>query len=96
MLAALGAGAGAWRIIRSKGGRGWYVDTASGWCDGVLVRDLEESHPMRAELQRLADAHGNVSSGVGWHARKMEVLQGYGMLGRENGMYGAVSFAFQG
>ncbi|KAI5892064.1 uncharacterized protein SCHCODRAFT_02625189 [Schizophyllum commune H4-8] len=96
MLTALGAGAGAWRIIRSKGGRGWYVDTASGWCDGVLVRDLEESHPMRAELQWLADAHGNVSSGVGWHARKMEVLQGYGMLGRENGMYGAVSFAFQG
>ncbi|TRM65047.1 hypothetical protein BD626DRAFT_490726 [Schizophyllum amplum] len=96
MLAGLGAGAGAWRIIRSKGGRGWYVDTASGWCDGVLVRDLQEDHPLREELQRLADAHGNVNSGVGWHARKMEVLQGYGMLGRENGMYGAVSFAFQG
>lgn len=73
MLSSLGAGAGAWRIVRSKGGRGWYVDTASGWIGGVLVRDLGETHPLRIETQRLADANGNVSSGVGWHARKMEV-----------------------
>jgi len=96
ILGGLGAGAGAWRIVRSKGGRGWYVDAASGWVGGVLVRDLDENHPLRIETQRLADANGNVNSGVGWHARKMEVLHGYGMLGREDGLYGAVSFAYQG
>jgi hypothetical protein len=80
LLSGLGAGAGAWRILRSKGGRGWYVDTASGWVaqpgsgeGSVLRRDLEPTHPLRAELELLADANGNVSSGVGWHARKMEV-----------------------
>jgi len=80
MLGALGAGAGAWRIIRSKGGRGWYVDTASTWVaeprsgiGSILKRDLAADHPFRVEMQRLSDANGNVSSGVGWHARKMEV-----------------------
>lgn len=78
MLSSLGAGAGSWRIVRSKGGRGWYVDTASGWVvesggAPVLRRDLPPEHPFRAELMRLADSNGNVSSGVGWHARKMEV-----------------------
>lgn len=104
LLGGLGAGAGSWRIIKSKGGRGWYVDTASGWVaqtgsgtDGsVLRRDLEPDHPFRVEMERLASANGNVSSGVGWHARKMEVLHGHGMLGREDGLYGAVSFAYQG
>lgn len=72
MLSGLGAGAGNWRIIRSKGGRGWYVDTASGWCAGELRRDLKD-HPWREELQRLSDANGNVATGVGWHPRKMEV-----------------------
>ncbi|KAH7927948.1 hypothetical protein BV22DRAFT_1117921 [Leucogyrophana mollusca] len=95
-LGGLGAGAGSWRIIRSKGGRGWYVDTATGWVGGELKRDLGKEHPLRIEMDRLADANGNVSSGVGWHARKMEVLHGYGMLGREDGLYGAVSFAYQG
>jgi len=101
LLAGLGAGAGSWRIIRSKGGRGWYVDTASGWVAdsetglSVLKRDLVD-HPWKQELQRLADANGNVSTGVGWHARKMEVLHGHGMMGHEDGLYGAVSFAYQG
>jgi len=72
MLSGLGGGGGSWRIIRSKGGRGWYVDTATGWCAGELMRELED-HPWRDELQRLSDANGNVASGVGWHARKMEV-----------------------
>lgn len=72
-LVSLGAGAGTWRIIRSKGGRGWYVDTASGWVDGELVRGLSHDHPLRVEMNRLADANGNVNSGIGWHARKMEV-----------------------
>lgn len=35
-------------------------------------------------LVRLADV-------LGW-----QVLHGYGMLGREDGLYGAVSFAYQG
>jgi hypothetical protein len=81
MLAGLGVGAGAWRIIRSKGGRGWYVDTASGWTaevgstskESILCRTLPLNHPFRLELEKLANANGNVSSGVGWHARKMEV-----------------------
>ncbi|KAH9481440.1 hypothetical protein JR316_0005966 [Psilocybe cubensis] len=103
MLGALGAGAGSWRIIRSKGGRGWYVDTASAWvaekgsgAGSVLCRDLPPSHLFRIEMEKLSDANGNVSSGVGWHARKMEILHGHGMLGREDGLYGAVSFAYQG
>ncbi|KAF9565231.1 hypothetical protein CPC08DRAFT_704764 [Agrocybe pediades] len=101
MLGGLGAGAGSWRIIRSKGGRGWYVDTASAWVsDGnlgsILKRDLPPTHPFRVEMEKLSAANGNVSSGVGWHARKMEILHGHGMLGREDGLYGAVSFAYQG
>ncbi|KAF8591114.1 hypothetical protein K439DRAFT_1656927 [Ramaria rubella] len=99
ILSSLGGGAGSWRMVRSKGGRGWYVDTASGWIatetgSPQLRRDLPAEHPFRIELTRLADSNGNVSSGVGWHARKMEVLHGHGMLGREDGLYGAVSFAY--
>ncbi|KZT41252.1 hypothetical protein SISSUDRAFT_350885 [Sistotremastrum suecicum HHB10207 ss-3] len=105
-LTALGNGSGSWRVIRSKGGRGWYIDTASGWCAAreeavglgankpVLRRDLDEKHPLRFELNRLADANGNVGSGIGWHGRKMEILHGQGMQGREDGLYGAVSFAY--
>ncbi|OCH94456.1 hypothetical protein OBBRIDRAFT_884834 [Obba rivulosa] len=106
LLANLGSGAGSWRNVKSKGGRGWYVDVASGWIADassgsstekpVLRRDLEPQHPWRAALESLADANGNVSSGVGWHARKMEVLHGHGLLGREAGLYGAVCFAYQG
>lgn len=72
-LVGLGVGAGSWRIIRSKGGRGWYVDTATGWVSGELRRQLAPDHPLRIEMERLARANGNVNSGVGWHARKMEV-----------------------
>ncbi|KAI0346125.1 hypothetical protein BDW22DRAFT_1352126 [Trametopsis cervina] len=114
MLTTLGGGAGSWRIVRSKGSRGWYVDSASGWIaqpggwaenaagdeavsgQAVLARDLEKGHPWRAEVEKLADMNGNVGSGVGWHARKMEILQGHGLLGRETGLYGAVAFAYQG
>lgn len=72
-LTSIGLGAGTWRTIRSKGGRGWYVDTAIGWVGGELRRQLPADHPLRVEMERLADANGNISSGVGWHARKMEV-----------------------
>jgi len=87
----------------SNGGRGWYVDTAAGWVSNprtgqgrVLKRDLPKGDAFRIEMERLSDANGNVCSGIGWHARKMEVLHGHGMLGRESGLYGAVSFAYQG
>ena len=78
MLTSLGGGGGAWRIVRSKGSRGWYVDGASAWvaqdgCAGVLRRDLDKGHPWREEVERLAGLNGNVSSAVGWHSRKMEV-----------------------
>ncbi|KAF7327629.1 hypothetical protein MKEN_00342200 [Mycena kentingensis (nom. inval.)] len=102
LLNALGQGAGAWRIVRSKGGRGWYVDTASGWVAelgggaGALRRDLPKDHAWRRYLEQLSEANGNVGSGIGWHARKMEILYGHGMLGHEDGLYGAVSFAYQG
>jgi hypothetical protein len=118
LLNRLGAGADAWRIVRSKGGRGWYVDTSAGWLaepgrppslsslsassvsvssrGAILKRGLPKDHQLRRELERLADANGNVSSGMGWHARKLEILQGHGLLGREDGLYGAVSFAYQG
>lgn len=88
-LTNLGGGADTWRIVRSKGGRGWYVDSASGWIAGpgssasayanasgdasVLRRDLDRDHPWRVQIERLAGANGNVTSDVGWHARKMEV-----------------------
>ena len=83
VLGTLASGSDGWRIIRSKGGRGWYVDSRAGWvaenedgCDedgAKLRRDLPSGHPLRVEYERLSDACGNVSSGVGWHARKMEV-----------------------
>ncbi|KAF9520831.1 hypothetical protein BS47DRAFT_1374647 [Hydnum rufescens UP504] len=97
-LACLGAGADSWRVVRSRGGRAWYVDTASAWIDGVFRRDLAVGHPVREEVTRLAACDGNVigSGSVGWHSRKMEILQGQGMLGREDGLYGAAAFAYVG
>jgi hypothetical protein len=77
LLSKLGTGAGSWRIVRSKGGRAWYVDTASGWVaeegGALLRRDLQKGHPWKRAIEILAEANGNVSSGIGWHARKMEV-----------------------
>ncbi|CAG7849584.1 SubName: Full=Uncharacterized protein {ECO:0000313/EMBL:CCA69350.1} [Serendipita indica DSM 11827] len=134
ILTALGSGAGSWRVIRSKGARGWYVDTSCGWCaevgdeDAIMTstnasskvsstvangeyanangeiggkgaifkRNLTSDHPLRKGLEALSESGGNVSTAVGWHARKMEVLHGDGMLGREDGLYGAMAFAFAG
>ena len=98
-----GGGHGEWRVIRSKGGRGWYVDTSAGWIQDrsesqenwTFVRHLHKDHPWRKHLTSLSDASGRVGSGVGWHARKMEVIKGLGMLGREEGMAGAGAFAFE-
>lgn len=101
-----GGGHGEWRVIRSKGGRGWYVDTSAGWiqdksvsdkdgCGWTFARHLPKEHTWRKHLTSLSDASGRVGSGVGWHARKMEVVKGVGMLGREEGMAGAGAFAFE-
>jgi len=98
VLSALGGGAGSWRVVRSKGARGWYIDTASGWTaeedSPAFRRSLPVTHPLRKGLEALSESGGNVSTAVGWHARKVEVLRGSGLLGREDGLYGAMSFAF--
>lgn len=99
ILSSLGTGAGSWRVVRSKGARGWYVDTASGWTaegegPASFRRALPVEHPLRKGLESLSETGGNISTAVGWHARKVEVLQGNGLLGREDGLYGAMSFAF--
>ena len=52
-----------------------------------VIRDLPPEHPRRIALQALADANGHVPGDTGWHSRKMEVLLGYGLLGRESGIY---------
>lgn len=100
-------GSGEWKVIKSKGGRGWYVDLSAGWIDdpegslsedGTIakrfVRHLPPYHPRRQWLSSLAFAAGRVGSAVGWHSRKMEVVRGLGMLGREEGMAGVGGFAF--
>jgi hypothetical protein len=92
-----------WKVIRSKGGRGWYVDVSAGWVQDVkedgrewrFARHLPGSDPWRRWLTGLCEASGRVSSSVGWHSRKMEVVRGMGMLGREEGMAGAGAFAFE-
>ena len=111
MLSALGGAAGSWQVIKSKGARGWYVDTASGWvagpgtsasvstggsCGSSFRRELPLDHPLRQSLLWLSESGGNVITGVGWHSRKVEVLHGHGLLGRDDGLYGAVSFSFAG
>ena len=104
-------GAGEWKVVKSKGGRGWYVDTSAGWIPDLdpnpetgeparegkrkFVRHLPSSHPRRQWLSSLAEAGGRVGSAVGWHSRKMEIVRGMGMLGREEGMAGVGGFAFE-
>ncbi|WVN85406.1 uncharacterized protein L203_100552 [Cryptococcus depauperatus CBS 7841] len=105
-------GNGEWKIIKSKGGRGWYVDSSAGWRrvpppqdlvkeggDWFLrwefVRHLPKSHHHRAWLNSLSEASGRVGSNVGWHSRKMEVIRGMGMMGREEGLAGVGAFAFE-
>jgi hypothetical protein len=52
-----------------------------------VVRHLPASHPRSVALQALAQKQGQVPSEVGWHSRKMEVLLGFGLMGRERGVY---------
>ncbi|BEI92612.1 uncharacterized protein CcaverHIS019_0502400 [Cutaneotrichosporon cavernicola] len=113
-----GSGRTEWQVVKSKGGRGWYVDVSAGWIpsstvdewgyvqkgpaivgDGLgalsFVRHLPANHPRRRYLTQLAEANGRVRSDVGWHSRKMEVVRGEGMMGREEGMGGVGAFAFE-
>ncbi|WWC66299.1 uncharacterized protein I206_100200 [Kwoniella pini CBS 10737] len=97
--------AGEWQIVKSKGGRGWYVDLSCGWkrLDGDIegkegwefVRHLPRSDPRRRWLNHLSESNGKVGSNVGWHSRKMEIVKGMGMLGREEGLAGVGAFAFE-
>jgi hypothetical protein len=43
-------------------------------------------------LEQLARANGNVVGSTGWHSKKMEVLLGLGMLGREAGSYAYAAY----
>ncbi|WRT64185.1 uncharacterized protein IL334_001114 [Kwoniella shivajii] len=96
---------GEWQIVKSKGGRGWYVDLSAGWrrLDGDIegkegweyVRHLPKIDPRRRWLNHLSESNGRVGSNVGWHSRKMEVVRGMGMMGREEGLAGVGAFAFE-
>ncbi|KAJ1028377.1 hypothetical protein NDA16_001544 [Ustilago loliicola] len=57
-----------------------------------VIRDLPADHPRRVALQHLVDCNGHVTGDIGWHSRKMEVLLGFGFLGRESGLYALPSF----
>ncbi|KAF8318495.1 hypothetical protein DL93DRAFT_2075960 [Clavulina sp. PMI_390] len=92
----------AWTTVRSRGGRAWYVDASACWVNGEFLRGNTPRtaalvRPVQEEISRLAAIGASAAGGhgsIGWHARKMEVLHGLGMLGREDGLYGAVSFAY--
>ncbi len=60
-----------------------------------FARHMNKDEPSRKWLMSLSQANGRVGSWVGWHSRKMEVIRGYGMCGREEGMAGAWAFAFE-
>lgn len=55
-------------------------------------RNIKPDHPWRKWLAMLAESDGKVDSGVGFHSRKMEVLKGEGLLGREDGLYGGFAY----
>ncbi|WWD17849.1 hypothetical protein CI109_102293 [Kwoniella shandongensis] len=95
-------GSGEWKVVKSKGGRGWYVDLSAGWRhdptkpgEMEFVRHLPRTDERRQWLNELAEAGGRVGSNVGWHSRKMEVIRGMGMINREEGMAGAGAYAFE-
>ncbi|GAA5939645.1 uncharacterized protein JCM15063_005242 [Sporobolomyces koalae] len=93
-------GAGDWKPIRGKGRRGWYVDTAtvsrasthSSYPRPRELVHLPLDHPRRQALGRLTAQRGLVTSEIGWHARKMEVLRGDGLIGREDGLFAFHAF----
>lgn len=59
-----------------------------------VVRNLPEEHPRSIALRHLAAMGGSVPVSTGWHSRKMEVLLGYGLLGREVGNYAWLAYQY--
>ena len=57
-----------------------------------VVRNMAEDHPRVMALREWARAKGHVPGDVGWHSKKMEILMGFGMLGREAGAYAHVAY----
>lgn len=57
-----------------------------------VTRNLAPTHPRRQCLEQLAHADGSVPGTLGWHSHKMEVLLGYGLLGRELGNYAWLAY----
>jgi hypothetical protein len=57
-----------------------------------VIRNLARNHPRRLRLEQLAKAKGHVIGSTGWHSKKMEVLLGMGMLGREGGSYAYAAY----
>lgn len=58
-----------------------------------IIRNLPADHPRRQTLVALAERNGHVQSEVGWHGRKMEVLLGFGLMGRDRGSYAFASYS---
>jgi len=58
-----------------------------------VLRNLPADHPRHKVLDYLSSQGGSVQGFIGWHSHKMEVLLGYGLLGREIGTY--AWFAYQ-
>ncbi|KAM0790924.1 hypothetical protein ACM66B_004231 [Microbotryomycetes sp. NB124-2] len=100
-LEILQGGAGDWKPIWGKGRRGWYVDIAtysahSTSPGATLPRKLihlPRTDPRRMALQRLYEQNGSVTTEVGWNSRKMEIVRGDGMLGKEEGLYSFHAFS---
>ncbi|CAD6889025.1 unnamed protein product [Tilletia laevis] len=57
-----------------------------------VVRGLPPTHPRREALEALGRAKGHVPGDTGWHSRKMEILLGFGFMGREAGSYAMVAY----
>ncbi|KAK4047317.1 hypothetical protein OIV83_005495 [Microbotryomycetes sp. JL201] len=100
-LEILQGGAGDWKPIWGKGRRGWYVDIAtysahSTSPGATLPRKLvhlARTEPRRMALQKLYEQNGTVTTEVGWCSRKMEIVRGDGMLGKEEGLYSFHAFS---
>ncbi|KAL9937225.1 hypothetical protein V8E36_003634 [Tilletia maclaganii] len=57
-----------------------------------VVRSLPADHPRRLALEALGRAKGRVPGDTGWHSRKMEILLGFGFMGREAGSYALIAY----
>jgi hypothetical protein len=72
-----------------------YIDTAITSISNIspshpyprTLSHLPRSSPRRQALARCVALNGVVSGEMGWHTRKMEVMRGDGMMGREDGLF---------